>query len=476
MNFTVSNLGPINTAPISFKDLTVLCGGNNTGKTYFIYAFYSLLNAIRSARVYKLSEKERLSFCSGGKVQIEILNIVSAYREMFTNAFRKEFLGVLAKDLAMEGAVPANAEVDLSLGREITEVAEEFCNKDDSTLTVSFSRQTTIRCSHTKGQDSILCEYLPPKPIADETPPVIFPLDESVLKILDWMLPLFIQNHIVRPFFITCERNGIAMFGRELNLFNALATNGTVEDLELLQKIRKRFEFRGYSLPVRREIDFNLKIHEIQKRKSFLAEIGSSVIAAFDKIAGGTYCVSDDAAHVLRFTPKGVQTGPIPITECSSSVRSLVELNYYIKHLARRGDLLMIDEPELDLHPELQRKVARLIASMVNEGIKVFVSTHSDYFVREMNVLLAGHDRNGNVLIENAKRLGCSKNELVDPSRVSCYIMQDGGVSPMKFVEGIGFPVKSFDDNIRNFNEFKHVALDIYSEKTQRVTEDSGVE
>ena len=63
--------------------------------------------------------------------------------------------------------------------------------------------------------------------------------------------------------------------------------------------------------------------------------------------------------------------------ESSSSVRSLLDIGFYLKHIAKKGDLLMIDEPELNLHPENQRRVARLIAKLVNYGIKIFVTTIS---------------------------------------------------------------------------------------------------
>lgn len=54
----------------------------------------------------------------------------------------------------------------------------------------------------------------------------------------------------------------------------------------------------------------------------------------------------------------------------------------------KKANLLMIDEPELNLHPDAQRLMARLIVYLVNNGIKVAVSTHSDYFIKEINSLI----------------------------------------------------------------------------------------
>ena len=48
----------------------------------------------------------------------------------------------------------------------------------------------------------------------------------------------------------------------------------------------------------------------------------------------------------------------------------------------------MIDEPELNLHPDNQRRIARLLARLVNLGIKVFITTHSSYIIKELNTLI----------------------------------------------------------------------------------------
>ena len=54
----------------------------------------------------------------------------------------------------------------------------------------------------------------------------------------------------------------------------------------------------------------------------------------------------------------------------------------------------MVDEPELNLHPANQRRIARLFACLVNLGVKVFITTHSDYIVKELNTLIMlNHDR-----------------------------------------------------------------------------------
>lgn len=51
---------------------------------------------------------------------------------------------------------------------------------------------------------------------------------------------------------------------------------------------------------------------------------------------------------------------------------------------AKVGDYLIIDEPELNLHPESQKYLAILLNDLVSKGLKIIISTHSDYLIREL--------------------------------------------------------------------------------------------
>jgi predicted ATPase len=65
-----------------------------------------------------------------------------------------------------------------------------------------------------------------------------------------------------------------------------------------------------------------------------------------------------------------------------------VSLVLYLRYDAKPGHRLVIDEPELNLHPDNQRLVTRILAKAVNRGLKIMMSTHSDYVIRELNNLV----------------------------------------------------------------------------------------
>ena len=48
------------------------------------------------------------------------------------------------------------------------------------------------------------------------------------------------------------------------------------------------------------------------------------------------------------------------------------------------GDLLIIDEPESHLHPAMQVAFARQIAEIVRAGVRVVLTTHSEWVLEEL--------------------------------------------------------------------------------------------
>lgn len=157
------------------------------------------------------------------------------------------------------------------------------------------------------------------------------------------------------------------------------------------------------------------------------------------------------------------------MSESSSAVRSLLNIGFYLRHCVKSGDLLMVDEPELNLHPENQRLIARLFAKLVNIGIKVFITTHSDYIIKELNTLIMlNHDKPH--LKDIAQREGYEKEELLKPSQIKAYISEKAPVklennkrktkcdtlTAADIDEKLGIEVKSFDTAIDDMNRIQN--------------------
>ena len=150
----------------------------------------------------------------------------------------------------------------------------------------------------------------------------------------------------------------------------------TINPLILLSK-----SYQRYPSPIKVNVDFIRDLQDVAKGQSFIAKEHPEVLEDFTDIIGGEYTITQD--DQLYYVPKG--TGlKLTMVESSSAVRSLLDLGFYLHHVVEKGALLMVDEPELNLHPENQRRIARLFARLVNLGVKVFITTHSDYIVKEL--------------------------------------------------------------------------------------------
>ena len=239
--------------------------------------------------------------------------------------------------------------------------------------------------------------------------------------ISDGIIELLFGKFFPRPFIASAERTGAAIFRRELDF----ARNRLLEEMGRTDKNFDPMEFlfkyhRDYPVPVKVNVDFIRELENIAKKNSFLVEKHSQILDDFVDIIGGEYIAGSN--DTIYFKPAGKQL-KLTMAESSSAVRSLLDIGFYLRHEAKPGDLLMVDEPELNLHPENQCRLARLFARLVNLGIKVFVTTHSDYIVKELNTLIM-LNQDKPYLKQIAKDGGYQTEELMDAEKIRVYIAE----------------------------------------------------
>lgn len=80
--------------------------------------------------------------------------------------------------------------------------------------------------------------------------------------------------------------------------------------------------------------------------------------------------------------------GEIPITASAASIKELAPFAMMLQKGIVGRYSIMFEEPETNLHPELQIKTADIIAYLLQKGCRVQITTHSDYFLRRINDLI----------------------------------------------------------------------------------------
>lgn len=85
----------------------------------------------------------------------------------------------------------------------------------------------------------------------------------------------------------------------------------------------------------------------------------------------------------FTYHPGGWKAG-LPLTNASSMVSEVAPVVLYLHHVIAPGDLLIIDEPESHLHPAMQVVFTQRIAEMVQAGVRVIVTTHSEWVLEAL--------------------------------------------------------------------------------------------
>jgi predicted ATPase len=114
-------------------------------------------------------------------------------------------------------------------------------------------------------------------------------------------------------------------------------------------------------------------------------------------------------------------TDEIPLSLTSSGVKTICSIVLFLRHTAMDCNLMIIDEPEINLHPKNQILLARVFSMIVNSGIKLIINTHSDYIIREINNMIMLSSLKDK---EKIKELGYSKDEVLEGDMVCPYYFE----------------------------------------------------
>ena len=83
------------------------------------------------------------------------------------------------------------------------------------------------------------------------------------------------------------------------------------------------------------------------------------------------------------YRPSGWQRD-LPLMNASSMVSELAPVALYLRHVVRPGNLLIIEEPEANLHPEMQAIFTRQLVAAVQSGVRILITTHSEWILEEL--------------------------------------------------------------------------------------------
>ena len=76
------------------------------------------------------------------------------------------------------------------------------------------------------------------------------------------------------------------------------------------------------------------------------------------------------------------------MSHSAAMVSELAPLVLFLRGIVRKGDLLIIEEPESHLHPGAQTKIAQTLARLIRAGVRVLITTHSNWLLQQIGNLI----------------------------------------------------------------------------------------
>lgn len=432
MKIHISNVGPIIDTEIELNKLTVVCGHNNTGKTYLSYVIYGLYSAWLSNMSFYLPDEFMNSLLNTGEGSVRLSEDAFDIDEILDN-ISSLYSKSLNKIFSTEKELFENSNIKIKI--------DDFLFHDfNITYALPFREQTSLELVYVVETRVLTVKILKSKNID---------LSNSFLQyyIIRAFFNELLKKYNYRPYIMTAERAGISLFYKELDMrksviLDKLSSEAGFDNFD-------PFDFLGevsgrYPKPISANIDYVRDYEYISKNKSELFSNDENIAKMLADIIGGKIKIEDKK---LYFSFKiGRKTKIIPIYAASSLVKTLLGLSIFINYYATTDSLLMIDEPELNLHPENQRKLARLLVYMVNKGVSVFITTHSDYILREFNnMIMLSNDFHGkNDLMAKLKY---NEYDILNYQSITAYVAKKGAIKKAE-IDNYGVSMDTFDDVI----------------------------
>ena len=462
MKFRFKNLGPIKEADLELGDLTIIAGRNNTGKTYLAYALYGFLKRWEWSPEAIVGLMREAGLAGVGSMaaaaQHNGQTTVPATRHDL-----EEQRATVARYMARAFSKSELAQMFSTARDRFKDASVEMSSTLPEDIPTAEMRESSGTCLRVYWEDDRVVVSVDAAPGQHmERGPAIFFLEMLYFRFLFPELK-------IEPFIFCSERFGISLFYRELDF----TKNKLVDLLQQMSDERSRLHTdpflvidrttSRYALPVKDNIDYTRSIPDLQRSKSELSD--HKLTSGLRRITNAYYKSSGDSIS-LTSTTRGSRRFSIPLHLASSSARGLSDLYFFLQHVAGPNHLLIIDEPESHLDTHNQILMARLLVRCVHAGLKVLITTHSDYLVKELNnLIMLSHDFDGKE--DLLKKLKYTPEDALDAGHIRAYVAENDTLTVCS-VDKYGMDMPNFDRTIDDINR-------VSNEISSRLLETEGL-
>ena len=405
VEITVRNFGPIAEARIDLRPLTVFIGPSNTGKTYFstqIYALHSIFNGFsESGFLSPFGPTGFMELIAGNEPERGILldsTITPEESQKLTEKFRMyekplQLLDLSTRiqnqlqDLIKKSEIfrdPLQEELkncfDLDSILALIRLTREQHNEMSVSLKVSKDNQECWKINLKVSESGIVVDgsasegmHLLPKGWSITVNPASHGKELRVFISHPW--PNWMKRN---RYYLPAARSGIMQSHRVIasSLVKRTARVGLERFSEVPTLSGVITEFMQQIILYEEERGSNSEMEDI------------AVALESDVLAGQIHVKPSPSGYPdFRYRPHNTKED-MRLSQASSMVSELAPLVLFIRGLIQPGDTLIIEEPEAHLHPGAQTEIAATLGRLVRAGVRVVVTTHSDWLLKEIGNLI----------------------------------------------------------------------------------------
>ncbi|WP_322924520.1 AAA family ATPase [Paenibacillus campi] len=408
MELIINNIGLINSAHVKLDGLTIIAGENDSGKSTIGKILFSVIKAINN---YKADYKEDLSANLDELVQdfyFLIRNFLLSRSAMRSSSEQ------LSKEEIAEYVRPfqprlIKAEIDVLLRAEDMDALNQWLENYQSEIEIWFGDWEVSR--RVKQELVQLIEKLSTlrKSLFDTQEN-----DAYLLKTIAQILKSEFKSDLNNKF--TKKKSNIKYIENSLAELEITVKDNDVQvyeynsfpfELDDVTYIESPFIFQMHKLITEYQFFNSTAMRGTQKHyntafpyhvkdlitklsasnyyDSYLEENNHTIIQAISNIINGDNLFDRDRDEFVFNRKISGKDYSFHTSNVASGIKSFSVIQTLLKAYAiKKRSLLIIDEPEVHLHPEWQVKYCELIITLVESGVKVMVNSHSPYIIQAL--------------------------------------------------------------------------------------------
>ena len=383
MELSIENFAKIKSAKIKLDGITAIAGLNDTGKSTVGKILYGIFSAVANIDKSVVQAKKR-------NIRQEIISLLlqnnlNSHGNISQSVFRYtlDFIDMLVSSENKEEAVD-------SYLRDLEKRQKEFeitCNEDLKTqIAESIKKVLSI----------------PDEKVAQSVVSLAFQkiFNERINNIdnpdADAIVGLLVKNRYVELVF---KDDSLESMRREISLVNSATY---IDNPFVLDRLNQWNVYENRESPWVRdltkklislnEMDRNKPIEDEALSRMIVSEGLQKILDELDEIAPG----SIDNTHDGYLYRKKKGGRALSVNSLSTGLKSFAIIKRLLLNQGlKERDVLILDEPEVHLHPEWQLKYAEIIVLLQKTfNLTIIVTTHSSHFLEALDLYSKIHKTN----------------------------------------------------------------------------------